>query len=253
MRHLAERIYFAACLASGRMLRAARYSRVRFAGDDYVRKRRLFYAPLLVSMGARLLEILDAGVRILPRREWAERERRIYETLYGASIRTDVNGILVLPLLSGRTLAALLQNPRLDAPARKKAIELAVLALVEFHQRGFTHGDAIADNVLVDLDSGVARWFDFETVHESSRHAVWRQADDLRALLATTLLRIDPGQHAATLGVIVDLYGNREVTRVLISMFTSAWRRPLTFRLAQAPLSFQCFREVARLLEARCA
>ena len=53
--------------------------------------------------------------------------------------------------------------------------------------------DAMAENVLVDLDAGVARWFDFETVHEASRPQIWRRADDVRALLATCLLRTAPG------------------------------------------------------------
>ena len=41
------------------------------------------------------------------------------------------------------------------------------------------------------------------------------------------------------------------VTRLLATSFTSVLRRPLTFHLAQAGLSFQCFREIARLLRER--
>ena len=84
---LGSRAYFALCLASGRMLRAARYSTVRIVHEDgqrLVRKHRRFYAPLLIWMSDLLVRILDAGVRVLPQRDWEQRERRIYERLYGA-------------------------------------------------------------------------------------------------------------------------------------------------------------------------
>ncbi len=78
----------------------------------------------------------------------------------------------------------------------------------------------------------------------------WRRADDLRALLVTCLLRTVPEQRAGTLEFILDTYSDDDITRVLASSFTSVWRRSLTFHLAQAGLSFQCFREIAWVLRA---
>jgi hypothetical protein len=69
----------------------------------------------------------------------------------------------------GKTLGTLPEDPKLEESVRKRAIERAVVAVAEFHRLGFTHGDAMAENVTVDLDAGVARWFDFETIHDSSR------------------------------------------------------------------------------------
>ena len=167
-------------------------------GELQVRKHRAFYAPLLVWMGGPLVRILDTGMRVLPQREWEERERQIYQSLHGASIRVDADGTLVLPRLAGKTLASLLEDPQLEESVRKKAIELAVVALADFHARGFTHGDAMAENVMVDLEIGVAHWFDFETVHDSRRPMTWRRADDVRALLATCLVRTAPEKFAET-------------------------------------------------------
>jgi hypothetical protein len=225
-------------------------------------------------MAGPLVRILDTGVRVLPRRDWEERERRIYRSLRGTSIRVDADGVLVLPLLAGHTLATLLEDPELEESVRKSAIERAVVALAEFHRLGFTHGDAMAENVLVDLaprrsspldvargdlealerskgEAGVAHWFDFETIHDSSRPMTWRRADDVRALLVTCLVRTVPEKRAETLEFILDVYADEDVTRVLATSFTSVWRRPLTFHLAQAGLSFQCFREIGRLLRER--
>ena len=153
--------------------------------------------------------------------------------------------------LAGRTLATLLEDPELEESVRTKAIERAVVALAEFHRLGFTHGDAMAENVLVDLEAGVAHWFDFETIHDSSRPMAWRRADDVRALLVTCLIRTVPEKRAETLEFILDVYADEDVTRVLATSFTSVWRRSLTFHLAQAGLSFQCFREIGRLLRER--
>ncbi len=254
MRELAERAYFLLCLALGRLLRSGRYSKARIVyqdGELHVRKYRLFYAPLLVWMGGPLVRILDTGVRVLPQRDWQERERRVYRSLRRTSIRIDADGMLVLPCLAGETLATLLEDPELEESVRKRAIERAVVALAEFHHLGFTHGDAMAENVLVDLEAGVAHWFDFETIHDPSRPMAWRRADDVRALLVTCLIRTAPEKLAETLQLILDVYPDEGVIRVLTTSFSSVLRRPLTFHLAQAGLSFQCFREIARLLRER--
>ena len=254
MRGLAERAYFHLSLFLGRLLRAGTYSQVRIVdrhGGSQVRKSRSFHAPLLVWLGGPLVRLLDTGVRVLPRREWEERERLMYESLYGVSIRTDADGTLVLPRLAGETLADLLEETALGDAVRNRAIELAVVALAELHARGSTHGDAMAENVMVDLEAGVARWFDFETIHDSSRPMAWRRADDVRALLATCLVRTGEAKFAETLQLILDGYADAGVTRLLSPSFTAVLRRPLTFHLGQAGLSFAAFREIARLLRER--
>ncbi len=251
---LAERAYFAVCLAFGRLLRSARYSTACTASQDgerQIRKHRAFYAPVLIWLSLPLVKIMDTGVRVIQRRAWEDRERQLYRTLYDRSILTEAGGVLVLPCLAGETLAAVLEDRALEETARKKALELAAVALAEFHRRGFTHADAMAENVLIDLDAGVARWFDFETVHDSRRPMAWRRADDVRALLATCLVRTGSGKIAETLQFILDVYEDEAVTHLVATNFTSVWRRPLAFHLAQAPLSFRRFREIARMLRQR--
>ncbi|HVF39106.1 MAG TPA: hypothetical protein VM939_04335 [Gemmatimonadaceae bacterium] len=211
----------------------------------------MFYAPLLVGLGHPLVKILDTGVRVLPQRDWEERERVIYENLRGTPIRIDPSGALELPHLPGQTLATLLDDRSLEESLRRRAIELAVISLSEFHDRGFTHGDAMAENVMVNLETGVAHWFDFETVHDSRRTIAWRRADDVRALLSTCLLRTIPQKRDETLQFILDSYEDEEVMRLAARTFASVFQRPLTFHLGQAGLSFQEYQEIARLLRSR--
>jgi hypothetical protein len=264
-----ERSYFVLCLALGRLLRSARYSTVSIAcrnGEVQVRKRRLFYAPLLVWMSGPLARLLDTGVQVLPQRDWEERERRLYRRLRGRSVGIDAAGTLVLPRLAGETLANLLEDPAVEDSVREAAIERAVIALGELHRLGFTHGDAMAENVLIDLaprhcsrrpedasegGAGAAHWFDFETVHDPSRPLAWGCADDLRALLATCLVRTVPERRVEILQRILDVYPDEEVTRLLATSFASPWRRPLAFHLAQAGLPWQCFLEIGTVLRER--
>jgi tRNA A-37 threonylcarbamoyl transferase component Bud32 len=247
-----ERAWFLLCLTLGRLLRAARYSNTRIVCDDgglRVRKYRRFYAPIMVWLGDPLVRILDTGVRVLHQRDWLDRERLIYRSLYDTSIHVDDDGVLVMPFLPGQTLATILADSHLNESDRNTAIGLAVGALAGFHRAGFAHGDAMAENVIVDLDGGVAHWFDFETVHDAGRPLAWRRADDVRALLATCLLRTAPAEFASMLHHILDVYADEEVTPLVATNFTSVLRRPLPFHLGQAPLSFQDYREIERLLQ----
>jgi hypothetical protein len=248
MRRLAQRAYFEVCLALGRLLRSARYSDVRIeSGQRTVRKQRAFYAPLLIGLSDPLVRILDTGMRVLPQREWEERERTMHQSLRGTSVRID-NGALILAQLPGETLARLLEKSEPPAPHRAKAIELAVVALAELHARGLTHGDAMAENVMVDLSGEVAHWFDFETLHDGARPVVWRRADDVRALLATCLARTRREGFAETVHLIRDVYADQDVTRLVARSFASVMRRPLMFHLGQASLPFEDFQIIARLL-----
>ena len=250
MRLLAVRAWFSFCLLLGRALRSARYSDAWFEqrGDAVlVLKRRRVHAPLLVGMGSVLVRLLDTGVRVLPQREWVERERRLHRALRGTQVELE-GGTLVLPRLPGATLATILEDRQVPGAQRARAIELAVAALVALHRRGFTHGDAMAENVMVDRDAGAAHWFDFETEHEPVRSTEWRRADDLRALLATVMLRTAPDDRATVVRLVADAYADERVTRLVAATFSRASGRALAFHLGQAPLSRRCFREIGRLL-----
>ena len=249
------RAYFHLCRGLGWLLRSAKYSAARIVSRDgvrQVRKRRAFYAPVLVGLGGPLMRMLDTGVRVLPQREWHEREQTLYRRLYGIPVRSDADGTLVLPCLAGQTLASLLEQQTSGDPVRRQAIALAAVALAAFHRLGFTHGDAMAENVLIDLEAGVARWVDFETVHEAHRPIGWRRADDVRALLVTCLVRIVPEKHAEIGQLIVDAYADPEVSRALAACFSSGRQRSLAFHLAQASLSVESFQELKRLFGLSC-
>ena len=249
-----ERAGFLLCFGLGRVLRGGTYAThrvVRRQGMVTLRKSRRTYAPAAIWLGGYIFRAMDAGVRVLPQKAWEERERLAYRILGRPPVAVEEDGTVILPFLPGETLAALLDQPPLEDSARFRMIELAIAALKEFHAAGLTHGDAMAENVLVDLETGVAHWIDFETVHDGSRSISWGRADDLRALLATCLLRTPSEAVPATLRFILDAYADEDVTRIVARLFSAAVRRPLPFHLGQAPLSLERSREIARLLDDR--
>ena len=251
MRELAERGWFVLCLAIGALLRSAKYSTIQIVDRDgrrEVRKRRIGVARALVWMGDRVFRMLDTGVRVLPLRAWHERERSLYQHLRRPPVRIDADGTLVLPFLAGETLAALLEHSQLGVADRDRAIELATRALADLHRLGFTHGDAMAENVMIDLGAGRAHWFDFETLHDPSRHHAWRRADDVRALLASCLLRTRTEDVARTLRLVLHAHRNDEITCPLIEGFAQVLRRSLAVQLGQAGLPYHTFRKLAPLL-----
>jgi acetyl esterase/lipase len=250
VRHLCERAWYFLCMGAGALLRSSRYARVADAGDGAlrrVRKRRLFFAPLLVRLGDPLMRVLNTGVRVLPQRAWESRERALYHELYGKPIEIENDGTLVLPFLEGETLAALLEDPAVLRETRMRVVSLAARALSGLHATGVTHGDAMAENVMVSCRDGIARWFDFETVHDAPRPFTWRCADDVRALLATSVLR-HTGDADDIVRAVFDGYEKCDVRRMVAASFGSVWRRPLPFHLGQAPLSLPDYKRIASLV-----
>ena len=247
---MTERVWFTLCRVLGAVLRRARYAETKFVldgGGEVVRKHRVALAPLLVWLGNPLIRWLDTGVRVLQQGEWEEKERLMYRTLHVASIRVD-GRTLVLPRLPGRTLAMLLEDASLDDASRQRGIALAAEALAQLHRRGHSHGDAMAENVLVDLEGNVARWIDFETVHDDRRAFEWRKADDVRALLATSVLRVSASRRSGTVQLILDRHGDSAVLPTLRTFFAPGLKPALVFHLGQASLSWDHYREISRAI-----
>ena len=205
---------------------------------------------MFIAVGGLFLRLLDTGVRILSQGEWEERERLVHRSLRGTSVTID-DGSLILPFLRGQTLAAVLEDRVAGDSLRARAVAVAVHALADFHRRGFTHADAMAENVMVDLECGDAHWFDFETVHDPGRPARWRRADDLRALVATCLLRTRGEQRAQMLDLILTSYPDEGMATLLAQRFSPGFARSLGYHLGQAPLSFDAYADIARLLAER--
>jgi hypothetical protein len=249
---LASRGWFACSFLIGTALRSGRYASAEVIernGTVVVRKERLRRAPILVWLVGVLYKLLDSGVRVLPQHEWEARERERYLSLYNLRVERNGDRVLILPRLPGVPLAQLLSERGVDSHSRSRALALATAALGAMHRTGTTHADAMASNVMIDLDSNSAQWFDFENVHEDGRSPLWCRADDVRALLSSCLALTDASLHAEVTQVIVDSYGDDEIVRLAGRVFDSVLHRPLPFHLGQAPLAYRTYLGIGRALE----
>jgi hypothetical protein len=162
-----------------------------------IAKRRRWFTPWLIRPGNFYLRWLDSKVTVLPDRHWHHWERAVHRRLYEFECRVDSRGWLLIPFWPGIVLAEIGADSRLSHHDRLRALATASHALLELHRidmplydgtRGrFSHGDATLRNVIYDLASDRAYWFDFDTVHDPSEAPIGRHADDLRAVLYSAL------------------------------------------------------------------
>jgi hypothetical protein len=106
----------------------------------------------------------------------------------------------------------------------------------------------MVSNVMIDIESNRARWFDFENVHDERRSISWRRADDVRALLASCLAVTDASRHAELAQCILDVYGDLNVIQLVRGLLGSTIQRSLPFHLGQAPLSYRAYSAIGRTL-----
>ena len=111
-------------------------------------------------------------------------------------------------------------RPEPDRPgaARLRGLEAASRALRDLHLvelpradgvcERLSHGDATLRNVLFDPGTGEARWFDFDTAHDSGVAPAWRHGDDLRALVYSAVESFDDVPVALLLRTVRDAYAD---------------------------------------------
>lgn len=226
-----------------------RVARVERDGRAFYRKRRRWYAPLLIAASA--CGTSPPRFMVLRADEWRAQEAALHRLLYGALVRFCPTGELELPACPGVTLAALLASARHTRGERRRALAAAIAALHSLHRlhvggRPFSHGDATVENVTYDPATGRAHWFDFETAHDPRRPHAWRCADDLRALLFSAAAHLDATTLAETLAAhypdgpaLAELRG--------LASHLAHWPDPL--HLAQARIGYAAHQALCAALQ----
>lgn len=143
-------------------------------------------------------------------------------------------------------LTVLLRSEHPHVQTRLDALAAAVEALEQLHrlwvrfpngsEGRFSHGDATTGNVIYDPAGGRARWFDFETVHDSRWPRERRQADDLRAFAYSAAASLPEKAFPSLARSILTLYTDRAVLCAL-KQAVERVRRPGAFHFAQTGIS----------------
>ena len=178
-------------------------------GGAIVWKTRRRTSRIAVSAGNLFLKMQRAGVEVLTTDEWLRWELAVWSAKNRSALDNDVNKVsqraaypcvqsngLLIPRLPGEPLSRILADARRPIGSRLQCVGWALQSLEHLHSHSadwgdglvqpISHGDATAENVIIDISNQSACWIDFDTRHRASLRAIERHADDLRALVFST-------------------------------------------------------------------
>ena len=262
---LARRARFRLTALYGRglyALKLGRVRRVRRAGCTVYIKTRRGYSAALVGAGNAILKLWRGELLGLPEREWLAWEQKLAPLAWPQEIASGVRvrgRSLRCPALGGEPLSTVLRSNR-SLQERMEAVRLAAVELIQLQRlelefpdggwRLWSHGDAHAGNVIVDLERQGASWFDFETVHAGWCSPTWRHADDLRALAYSCAACCCPCEYSELARVIVAAASCPRLRAELGKHSRRLQSRAQAFHLAQAPLGWAEHQGFGRVLQA---
>lgn len=137
--------------------------------EDSLKKTRRWYSSFLVGGYNMLFTSFVEPLRMLRFEQWKNREQFYFKAMYGKPIPLTTKGRgLIFPLFQGQALHSILSDPGVSDEKKLSAVNLAIHALNTFHLasegRFYAHGDAHVKNVIINFDTNMACWFDFETI-----------------------------------------------------------------------------------------
>lgn len=265
---LARRALFQLTALYGRglyALKLGRVRRVRRQGQLFYIKTRRGYSALLVGAGNAILRLCHSELLGLREPDWLAWEQKVAPLAWPEEIAAAVSvrgRSLLCPALPGEPLSAILRSNR-SPEARMSAVRIAVVELLRLQRlelefpdgrvRRWSHGDAHAGNVIVDLERPSAAWFDFETRHAAWCASDWRQADDLRALAYSCAACCCWCEHAKLARTVASAVSCPRLRAELLRQSRVLQRRARAFHLAQAPLGWAEHQKFGWALQAALA
>lgn len=218
-------------------------------------KCRTRWSAVLIPPGNAYLRFQGALSTALPRSAWLEWELAVGCALERhVCVLNDQRG-LQFDDHPGISLAELLRSG-ISWQEKRDAIQWAATALRSLHQTRInacgladwplSHGDATSRNVIIDHVSRTATWIDFDTRHHPRLAAAIRHADDLRALLWSSLCDLDSNAVADGITATFNGYADATIEGNVKALTMTAC--PTVFQLAQAQFSWERFAALQRHL-----
>lgn len=213
--------------------------------ESFVKSRRVG-AELLRHAGNALQVAERSGTRFLADHAWLAREEAVARALGRPSPSLSPNGAVRSPRVPGAPLANILRDAAVGTTEKLAAMSRAVGALRALHAAGFTHADATSENVLVR--NGDAALIDFETAHDETLDDDEARADDVRALVFSSVWAAG-GLAGPLVRTSARSYDDAAVWSH-VERFAARSRWPL-YHLAQAPMDWPLFSATCAAIRAR--
>ena len=211
-------------------------------GRSLVRKRRSWFAWLLIFPGNVVFWFRRVPLRVLYTGQWLRWERRLKLALRNESI--PVCAELLCETIPGQPLSQCLCDRQVESGDRLTRLKIATRALKDLHKEtislpGFerpivlSHGDATVANVLYCDPTEQAEWFDFDLRHNLGVDTDQRHADDLRSLIFSAGVFCPAGELESIVSMVKHEYSCDRVWAALQSQLVSRWFWFDLFHLSQ--------------------
>lgn len=217
-------------------------------GTHYLKKRRWYAAPLIISSNLYLRFSLT-HVHFLSRRKWLMWEHRVYKEILGKEPQISEHHTLLLPKLEGVTLSDFLRSKNESDVSRIEAVGWAIRAIETMHKcqifwpdgqkRSFSHGDAKVDNIICDLISKTCYIFDYETIHDPGMSSQWRHSDDLRAIIYSAAQYLEPHLFNQLCRIAIRNYSDKAVLTQFKNYIEMSKTCPDVYHFTQGNLGFE--------------
>ena len=211
-------------------------------GTSLVRKRRSWFAWLLIFPGNIVFRFRRVPLRVLYNGQWLRWEQTLKLALRNESISADTE--LLCETIPGHPLSECLCGRQVEPADRLARLKIATGALKKLHEKtvlppGFeqpivlSHSDAAVSNVLYCDQNEQAEWFDFDLQHDLRVEAGQRHADDLRSLIFSAGVFCPAGELESVVSMVKHEYGCDRVWAALRSQLVSRWFWFDLFHLSQ--------------------
>ena len=211
-------------------------------GRSLVRKRRSWFAGLLIFPGNVVFWFRRVPLRVLYNGQWLRWERTLKLALRNESIPAGTE--LLCETIPGQPLSQCLCDRQVESVGRLKLLTVATVALKNLHKEtvllpGFerpiilSHGDAAISNVLYCDQTEQAEWFDFDLRHDFRMDADQRHADDLRSLIFSAGVFCPAEELESIVSMVKHEYRCDRVWAALQSQLVSRWFWFDLFHLSQ--------------------
>jgi hypothetical protein len=231
------------------MIRLHRVDFVSIDGVEFVRKRRRRFAHLIIPVGNLFLKISGSPIIVLPLTLWLEWEHAVEASTRRTLVSTDpfANGTgLWCRHVPGTSLRQLLAASDCSSNQKSDAIRWSLASLRMLHEnvahwgygvrQSISHGDATANNVIVDVNKRTACWIDFDTRHQPHVSEADRRADDLRALIYSSAVYLPASRFPELADILIAAQFDDAIVRHFRQRLTNEWIDLTAAQLAQAPL-----------------
>ena len=211
-------------------------------GRSLVRKRRSWFAGLLIFPGNVVFWFRRVPLRVLYNGQWLRWERTLKLALRNESIPAGTE--LLCETIPGQPLSQQLCDGEVESADRLAWLKIATVALKNLHKETvlqpdferpivLSHGDAAVSNVLYCDQTEQAEWFDFDLRHDFRMDADQRHADDLRSLIFSAGVFCPAEELESIVSMVKHEYRCDRVWAALQSQLVSRWFWFDLFHLSQ--------------------